>query len=66
MYIFSKLNLDLDLNRDFLSFSFPTNILSMAVFVKQGLKERINLCLFSLSLVDLVYMTFNFLLYCER
>ncbi|XP_076437016.1 uncharacterized protein LOC143276414 [Babylonia areolata] len=32
----------------------PSNILNMLVFNKQGLKERVNLCLFYLSLVDLL------------
>ncbi|KAL8563841.1 hypothetical protein ACOMHN_034220 [Nucella lapillus] len=36
--------------------SCSTNILSMVVFYKQGLKERINMCLFSLSLVDMLYV----------
>jgi len=30
----------------------PANVLNMAVFYKQGLKERINVCLFALSLAD--------------
>ena len=38
----------------------------MVVFIKQGLKERINLCLFFQSLADLLYMTLNFLLYANR
>ena len=40
--------------------SVPTNSLNMAVFYKQGLRERINLCLFSLSLVDLVFIVSAF------
>ncbi|KAL8585485.1 hypothetical protein ACOMHN_066678 [Nucella lapillus] len=36
--------------------SFCTNILNMVVFYKQGLKERINMCLFTLSLLDLLYV----------
>ena len=36
---------------------FPANCINMAVFFKQGLKERINLCLFSLALVDLLSLT---------
>ena len=44
---------------------FPGNILNLLVFFKHGLKQRINLCLFSLSLVDLVYLTFVFLNYVE-
>jgi hypothetical protein len=35
-----------------------TNILSAAVFARQGLKERINMCLFTLALIDLAYITF--------
>ncbi|XP_076470873.1 uncharacterized protein LOC143300827 [Babylonia areolata] len=34
---------------------FPTNILNIVVFWKQGLKVRINMCLFTLSVVDLIY-----------
>ena len=34
----------------------PANIINMAVFAKQGLKERINLCLFALSLADFLYL----------
>ncbi|KAL8618931.1 hypothetical protein ACOMHN_020350 [Nucella lapillus] len=37
----------------------PANVINMAVFYKQGLKERINVCLFSLSLVDFLYLVFN-------
>ncbi|KAL8616341.1 hypothetical protein ACOMHN_056284 [Nucella lapillus] len=37
--------------------SFPTNIINMVVFYKHGLKERINACLFTLSLVDLLSVT---------
>ena len=39
---------------------FPANCINMAVFFKQGLKERINLCLFSLALVDLLDLTIIF------
>ena len=46
--------------------STPTNILSMIVFIKQGLKERINLCMFFQSLADLLFMTTNFLIYFDR
>ena len=38
----------------------------MAVFFKQGLKKRINLCLFSLALVDLICLTVIFSFYAER
>ncbi|KAL8573105.1 hypothetical protein ACOMHN_027365 [Nucella lapillus] len=36
--------------------SFSANIVNMVVFYKQGLKERINVCLFTLSLLDLLYV----------
>ena len=36
---------------------FTANCINMAVFFKQGLKERINLCLFSLALVDLLSLS---------
>ena len=45
---------------------FPANCINMAVFFKQGLKERINLCLFSLALVDLIYVCMVFVFYAER
>ena len=38
----------------------------MLVFFKQGLKERINLCLFCLSLADLLYMLHSFLFNLDR
>ena len=38
----------------------------MAVFYKQGLKERINVCLFALSLADGLYLANNMLLYGEQ
>ncbi|KAL8586475.1 hypothetical protein ACOMHN_050070 [Nucella lapillus] len=34
----------------------PGNIINMAVFFKQGLKDRVNLCLFALSMTDEVHM----------
>ena len=34
----------------------PANIINMAVYYKQGLKERVNLCLFALSLADELYL----------
>ncbi|KAL8616342.1 hypothetical protein ACOMHN_056285 [Nucella lapillus] len=37
--------------------SFITNIINMVVFYKHGLQERINACLFILSLVDLLSVT---------
>ena len=45
---------------------FPANCVNMAVFFKQGLKERINLCLFSLALVDIMALTVVFTLHAER
>ncbi|KAL8620907.1 hypothetical protein ACOMHN_025040 [Nucella lapillus] len=33
----------------------PGNVINMAVFYKQGLKDRVNLCLFSLALADELY-----------
>ncbi|XP_076454501.1 uncharacterized protein LOC143289423 [Babylonia areolata] len=44
----------------------PSNLLNLLVFVKHGLRQRINLCLFSLSLVDLLFLTFTFLMYVEN
>ena len=35
----------------------PTNLLSCLVFCRQGLRDRMNLCLFSLALVDLSFVT---------
>ena len=32
----------------------PANVINMLVFYKQGLKDRVNLCLFALSLADLL------------
>ncbi|XP_076454746.1 uncharacterized protein LOC143289596 [Babylonia areolata] len=37
-------------------FGGPANIINMAVFCKQSLKDRVNLCLFSLSLADGIYL----------
>ncbi|XP_076465403.1 uncharacterized protein LOC143297114 [Babylonia areolata] len=46
--------------------SAPANILNMLVFWKQGLRERINLCLFYLSCVDFVHMLHAFLCNVDR
>ncbi|XP_076458588.1 uncharacterized protein LOC143292287 [Babylonia areolata] len=46
--------------------SVPCNLLNMLVFWMQGLKERINLCLFYLSFVDFVHMLNSFLFNFER
>lgn len=43
----------------------PANIFNALVFHRQGLRERINMCLFTLSLVDLLAMTVQFLLNIE-
>ena len=45
---------------------FPANCINMTVFFKQGLKERINFCLFSLALVDLICLTEIFMINVER
>ena len=39
------------------------NALNVAVFFRQGLHERVNVCLFSLALADLVVSLFFFLFY---
>lgn len=39
----------------------PANLLNMAVFLKQGIRDRVNLCLFSLSFVDIIFICFGFL-----
>ena len=39
------------------------NTLNVAVFFRQGLRERVNVCLFSLALADLVVSTLYFILY---
>lgn len=38
----------------------PTNIINCLVFWRQGIGERMNLCLFSLALVDFLYLTIVF------
>ncbi|XP_076448498.1 uncharacterized protein LOC143285154 [Babylonia areolata] len=44
----------------------PTNLLNMIIFFRQGLRDRMNLCLFSLAFVDLMYVTSKFIMasYC--
>jgi hypothetical protein len=37
---------------------FTTNVLNAMVFARQGLSERINMCLFILSLNDLAYVSY--------
>ena len=48
------------------SIGMPTNLLNCLVFYRQGLRDRMNLCLFSLALVDMLYVTFFYLVgsYC--
>ena len=42
------------------------NTLSAAVFKRQGLKDRINLCLFTLALADILVLISNFCLTAEK
>ena len=44
----------------------PANILNMVVFYRQGLRDKMNLCLFSLAFVDFMYLLSVFILtlYC--
>ena len=44
----------------------PANIINMAVFFRQGLSKRINMCLFSLALLDLISLTVILSFYAER
>ncbi|KAL8595111.1 hypothetical protein ACOMHN_019149 [Nucella lapillus] len=44
----------------------PANVLNMVVFYRQGLKERINFCLFSLALVDIFHLTPVFIFEVEK
>ncbi|KAL8616337.1 hypothetical protein ACOMHN_056280 [Nucella lapillus] len=45
--------------------SFVTNMINMVVFYKHGLKERINACLFTLSLVDLLSVSITYAYSCD-
>ncbi|XP_076445879.1 uncharacterized protein LOC143283519 [Babylonia areolata] len=45
---------------------FPSNMVNMVVFFRHGLKQRINLCLFCLSALDLLFVTMAFLIYMEK
>ena len=45
---------------------FPTNCLNLLVFFKHGLKQRMNFCLFCLSLVDLLYIIVTFVKYVDQ
>nr|KAG5688571.1 hypothetical protein BaRGS_002786 [Batillaria attramentaria] len=44
----------------------PANIISCLVFYKQGLRDRMNLCLFVLALVDMMVVNFSFLVFGMR
>ena len=44
----------------------PANVINMAVFAKQGLKERINVCQFALSLADFLYLVSSMVMYGEQ
>lgn len=37
----------------------PANIVNCIVFKHQGLKDRMNLCLFVLALVDMIYLAYS-------
>lgn len=41
----------------------PGNAINCTVFSRQGLRDRMNLCLFSLALVDLCYLLCSFVMY---
>lgn len=43
-----------------------SNCVNMAVFLKQGVHERNNMCLFTLALVDFLYLLFICFLYGEN
>lgn len=47
-------------------FGPPTNVVNMIVFFKQGLHDRVNLCLFSLAIVDFTVVSFYFVIYAEH
>ena len=44
----------------------PANVINMAVFARQDLKERINVCLFALSMADFLYLVSSVVLYGEQ
>ena len=43
----------------FFLISVPTNALNIIVFYKHGIQQRINLCLFCLSIVDFFFMLYS-------
>ncbi|XP_076454849.1 uncharacterized protein LOC143289687 [Babylonia areolata] len=44
----------------------PANVINMAVFYKQGLKDRVNLCLFALALADELYISTSIIIHGEH
>ena len=44
----------------------PSNVVNMMVFFRQGISKRINMCLFSLALIDLISLNVALILYAER
>ncbi|XP_076464819.1 uncharacterized protein LOC143296674 [Babylonia areolata] len=44
----------------------PGNVINMAVFYKQGLQDRVNLCLFFLSLSDELYLIMAMFVHAEQ
>lgn len=44
----------------------PCQFVNIVVFFKQGLRDRVNLCLFSLAIVDLAALCSSFLLFSEH
>lgn len=44
----------------------PANVINMAVFYRQGLHDRVNLCLFMLSVSDELYLATSLLLHSEN
>ena len=44
----------------------PANVINMAVYYKQGLKDRVNLCLFALSLADVLFLIHSMFVYGEQ
>ena len=44
----------------------PANVINMAVFYRQGLKERVTLCLFALSVADGLFLVETMLVFGEQ
>ena len=44
----------------------PANVVNLLVFYKQGLRDRINLCLFALSLADELYLIQAMFIFAEQ